>query len=157
MIRKIHFILPHILFAILAVLIILPSLESVGEYYSFLTVVILIEVALIFNRKSIVANDIGIIVFVFLIFWEYTTAKHGVKNGMLYPAPENVFAIFIKDYKKMAFKGGFVEGNVYDKAQIEEFASIPGRDVLIARFMGSIQSPMTKLALTLKAIAEKEA
>ena len=37
-------------------------------------------------------------------------------------------------------------------------ANIPGRDVLIARFMGSIQSPMTKLALTLKAIAEaKEA
>jgi large subunit ribosomal protein L10 len=57
----------------------------------------------------------------------------------------------------MAFKGGFVEGNVYDKTQIEEFASIPGRDVLIARFMGSIQSPMTKLALTLKAIAEKDA
>ena len=106
MIRKIHFILPHILFAILAVLIILPSLESVGEYYSFLTVVILIEVALIFNRKSIVASDIGIIVFVFLIFWEYTTAKHGVKNGMLYPAPENVFAIFIKDYKKI-FEGIF--------------------------------------------------
>ncbi len=106
MIRKIHSILPHILFAILAVLIILPSLESVGEYYSFLTVVILIEVALIFNRKSIVANDIGIIVFVFLIFWEYTTAKHGVKNGMLYPAPENVFAIFIKDYKKI-FEGIF--------------------------------------------------
>jgi large subunit ribosomal protein L10 len=58
----------------------------------------------------------------------------------------------------MAFKGGVVEGTVYDKAQIEEFASIPSRDVLIARFMGSIQSPMTKLALTLKAIAEaKEA
>ena len=72
-------------------------------------------------------------------------------------AGARVLAKAIKDYKKMAFKGGFVEGNVYDKAQIEEFASIPGRDVLIARFMGSIQSPMTKLALTLKAIAEKEA
>ena len=72
-------------------------------------------------------------------------------------AGARVIAKAIKDYKKMAFKGGVVEGIVYDKAQIEEFASIPGRDVLIARFMGSIQSPMTKLALTLKAIAEKEA
>ena len=62
----------------------------------------------------------------------------------------------IKDFKKMAFKGGVVEGTVYDKSQIEEFANIPGRDVLIARFMGSIQSPMTKLALTLKAIAEAQ-
>ncbi len=70
-------------------------------------------------------------------------------------AGARVLSKAIKDYKKMAFKGGFVEGNVYDKAQIEEFATIPGRDVLIARFMGSIQSPMTKLALTLKAIAEK--
>ena len=73
-------------------------------------------------------------------------------------AGARVVAKAIKDFKKMAFKGGVVEGTVYDKAQIEEFASIPGRDVLIARFMGSIQSPMTKLALTLKAIAEaKEA
>lgn len=62
----------------------------------------------------------------------------------------------IDKYNKMSFKGGIVEGTVYDKAQIEEFANIPSRDVLIARFMGSIQSPLTKLALTLKAIAEKE-
>ena len=69
-------------------------------------------------------------------------------------AGARVLAKAIKEYNKMAFKGGVVEGTVYDKAQIEEFASIPGRDVLIARFMGSIQSPMTTLALTLKAIAE---
>jgi len=72
-------------------------------------------------------------------------------------ASARVLAKAIKDYKKMAFKGGVVEGAVYDKAQIEEFATIPSREELIARFMGSIQSPMTKLALTLKAIAEKEA
>ncbi len=106
MIRKLHAFLPHILFVILAVLIVMPSLETVGEYYSFLAVVVLIEVALIIKRKSVVANDIGIIVFLFLIFWEYATAKHGVKNSMLYPAPENVFAIFIKDYKKI-FEGIF--------------------------------------------------
>ena len=62
----------------------------------------------------------------------------------------------IDKYNKMSFKGGIVEGTAYGKAQIEEFANIPSRDVLIARFMGSIQSPLTKLALTLKAIAEKE-
>ena len=72
-------------------------------------------------------------------------------------ASARVIAKAIKDYKKMAFKGGVVEGVVYDKAQIEEFSEIPSREELIARFMGSIQSPMTKLALTLKAIAEKEA
>jgi len=69
-------------------------------------------------------------------------------------ASARVLAKAIKDYKKMAFKGGVVEGQVYDKSQIEEFATIPSREELIARFMGSIQSPMTKLALTLKAIAD---
>jgi large subunit ribosomal protein L10 len=71
-------------------------------------------------------------------------------------AGARVLAKAIKDYKKMAFKGGVVEGLVYDKAQIEEFSSIPSKEELIARFMGSIQSPMTKLALTLKAIAEAQ-
>ena len=71
-------------------------------------------------------------------------------------AGAKVLAKAMKDYKKMAFKGGVVEGQVYDKAQIEEFSTIPSKNELIARFMGSIQSPMTKLALTLKAIAEKE-
>ena len=69
-------------------------------------------------------------------------------------AAARVLSKVIKDIKKMSFKGGVVEGTVYDKEQIEEFSNIPGRDTLIARFMGSIQSPMTKLALTLKAIAE---
>ena len=69
-------------------------------------------------------------------------------------AGARVLSKAIKEIKKMAFKGGVVEGTVYDKEQIEEFANIPGRDTLIARFMGSIQSPLTKLALTLKAIAE---
>jgi large subunit ribosomal protein L10 len=71
-------------------------------------------------------------------------------------AGARVLAKAIKEYKKMAFKGGVVEGQVYDKSQIEEFATIPSREELIARFMGSIQSPMTKLALTLKAIAEAQ-
>ena len=69
-------------------------------------------------------------------------------------AGARVLSKAIKELKKMAFKGGAVEGVVYDKTQIEEFASIPGRETLIARFMGSIQSPLTKLALTLKAIAD---
>ena len=72
-------------------------------------------------------------------------------------AGARVLAKAIKDFKKMAFKGGVVEGQVYDKAMVEEFATIPSREELIARFMGSIQSPMTKLALTLKANEEKGA
>lgn len=101
MMRKVHMVLPHILFLVLVILIFMPSLDSVDSYISFLVVAVVIEIAVIAKRKSSVACDIGIILYLFLIIWEYTTAKAGVKNTMLYPAPENVFGIFIKDYAKI--------------------------------------------------------
>ena len=73
-------------------------------------------------------------------------------------APARTLNEIIKDYKKMEFKAGIVEGEFYDKAGIEQIAEIPSRDVLIAKFMGSIQSPVSKFVRTLLAIAdEKEA
>lgn len=73
-------------------------------------------------------------------------------------APARILNEIIKDYKKMEFKAGIVEGEFYDKAGIEQIAEIPSRDVLIAKFMGSIQSPVSKFVRTLQAIAdEKEA
>lgn len=101
MIKKIHYILPHILFAVLLVMIFLPAVETTDSPIAFLAVVIATELGLLYKRKSKVACDIGIIVYLFFLFWEYKTAKIGVKNAMLYPAPENVFYIFIKDYKKI--------------------------------------------------------
>lgn len=101
MMRKVYMVLPHILFLVLVILIFMPSLDSVDSYISFLIVAVVIEIAVIAKRKSIVACDIGIILYLFLIIWEYTTAKTGVKNTMLYPAPENVFGIFINDYAKI--------------------------------------------------------
>jgi NitT/TauT family transport system permease protein len=101
MIKKIHYILPHILFAVLLVMIFLPAVETTDSPIAFLAVVIATELGILYKRKSKVACDIGIIVYLFFLFWEYKTAKIGVKNAMLYPAPENVFYIFIKDYKKI--------------------------------------------------------
>ena len=71
-------------------------------------------------------------------------------------ASARVIAKAIKQYKKMAFKGGIVEGVVYDKAQIEEFSEIPSREELIARFMGSIQSPLSQFVRTLAAIVDAD-
>ncbi|MEE0742564.1 MAG: 50S ribosomal protein L10 [Emergencia sp.] len=71
-------------------------------------------------------------------------------------APARTLNEIIKDYKKMEFKAGVVEGVYYDKAGIEQIADIPSRDVLIAKFMGSIQSPVSKFVRTLAAIAEEK-
>lgn len=101
MIRKIHGALPHLLFLVLVFLILQPSVEGTKSYTAFLIIVIVVEAALLANWKKKAAIDIGIIVFVALILWEYITAKVGVKDAMLYPAPENVFNIFVTDYEKI--------------------------------------------------------
>ena len=71
-------------------------------------------------------------------------------------APARTLNKIIKDFKKMEFKAGVVEGTFYDKAGIEAVAEIPSRDELIAKFMGSIQSPVSKFVRTLAAIAEEK-
>ncbi|MBR4020162.1 MAG: 50S ribosomal protein L10 [Firmicutes bacterium] len=71
-------------------------------------------------------------------------------------APARVLNGIIKDFKKMEFKAGVVEGTYYDKTGIEAVAEIPSRDELIAKFMGSIQSPVSKFVRTLAAIAEEK-
>ena len=102
--KKIYAILPHILFILLVTLVLQPSIEGTESYLSFLVVIIAIELVLIIKYKSIVSNTIGIIVYLLFILWEYKSAKVGIENSILYPAPENVFAVFMKDYDKI-FEG----------------------------------------------------
>ena len=72
-------------------------------------------------------------------------------------APARVLNEVIKEYKKMEFKAGVVEGNFCNKDEIQAVADIPSRDVLIAKFMGSIQSPVSKAVRTFQAIADAKA
>ena len=72
-------------------------------------------------------------------------------------APARVLNDARKAYKKMEFKGGIIEGEYYDKENIEKIAAIPSRDTLISKFMGSIQSPVSKAVRTFQAIADAKA
>ncbi len=69
-------------------------------------------------------------------------------------APARVINGIIKEYKKMEFKAGMIEGTFYDSEGVKAIASLPSRDELIAKFMGSIQSPVGKLVRTFQAIAD---
>lgn len=72
-------------------------------------------------------------------------------------APARVLNNAIKEFKVMEFKGGVVEGQAYDAAGIKAIATLPSRDELLAKFLGSIKSPITKFAYTLQAIADQKA
>ena len=70
-------------------------------------------------------------------------------------APARVIAEFAKTCEKLEFKAGVVEGTYYDAKGIQVIASIPSREVLLSRLLGSMQSPITNLARVIKQIAEK--
>ena len=66
-------------------------------------------------------------------------------------APARELANFAKTAEKLEIKGGVVEGNAYDAAGIMEIAKIPGREALISRLLGSMQSPITNIRSKRKA------
>ena len=72
-------------------------------------------------------------------------------------APARVLKEVMDSFKKMEFKAGVVEGTFFDNEGIKEIANIPNRDILIAKFMGSIQSPVSKFVRTVQAIADDRA
>ena len=70
-------------------------------------------------------------------------------------APARVLADFAKKAPALEVKAGVVEGNFYDEAGMKAISSIPSREVLLSKLLGSLQSPITNLARVLNQIAEK--
>lgn len=71
-------------------------------------------------------------------------------------APARVLHTFAKDHKKLELKAGIVDGVVYNKAEVEKLATIPSKEVLIAKLLGSFKAPLSNLAYLLNAIKEKK-
>ncbi|MDD6195285.1 50S ribosomal protein L10 [[Clostridium] aminophilum] len=71
-------------------------------------------------------------------------------------APARILADFAKTAKALEIKGGIVEDKYYDAAAMQTIASIPSRDVLLGRLLGSMQSPVANFARVIKQIAEKD-
>ena len=70
-------------------------------------------------------------------------------------AAARVLAKFAKTAEALEIKGGVVDGVYYDAAGIGQIASIPSREVLLSKLLGSMQSPVTNFARVIKQIAEK--
>lgn len=70
-------------------------------------------------------------------------------------APARIIADFAKNAPAIELKAGVVEGTYYDAKAIMEIAKIPGRNELLSRLLGSLQSPITNFARVMKQIAEK--
>ncbi len=71
-------------------------------------------------------------------------------------APARILHEFGKTADKLQLKSGVVEGTYYDTNGIKVIATIPSREVLLSRLLGSMQSPVTNFARVVKQIAEKK-
>lgn len=83
-----------------------------------------------------------------------TAVAFGVEDAT---APARLLNDLAKKMPKLELKSGVVEGTYYDQKGIQIVATIPSREVLISRLLGSLQSPIANLARVLKQIAEKAA
>jgi large subunit ribosomal protein L10 len=84
------------------------------------------------------------------------TGPNAIAFGYADPVvPAKVIKDFAKDHKNLELKTGVIEGEYYDVDKIVEIADIPSRDELIAKFMGSIKSPVSNFVYLLTNIIEE--
>ena len=72
-------------------------------------------------------------------------------------APARMVAKFAKEIPNLEMVAGVVEGQFYDAKGMQAISQIPGREELIGRLLGSMQSPIANFARVLNQIAEKNA
>ena len=70
-------------------------------------------------------------------------------------APARVLSENMKGAPALVFKGGVIDGTYYDEKGCQVIATIPSKEVLISRLLGSMQSPVANFARVIKQIAEK--
>ena len=70
-------------------------------------------------------------------------------------APARILAKFAKTASNLEIKAGVVEGTFYDAKGMAAVASVPSREELLSKLLGSLQSPITNFARVLNQIAEQ--
>ena len=71
-------------------------------------------------------------------------------------APARILSKFAKTAPALELKAAVVEGNLYNTDEVKALASIPSREELLSKLLGSMQSPISNLARVLNQIAESK-
>ena len=70
-------------------------------------------------------------------------------------APAKVLKKYADKVESFKILAGYLDGAVIDEKTVIELADIPSKETLIAKFLGSIQSPLYGLAYALQGIIDK--
>jgi large subunit ribosomal protein L10 len=71
-------------------------------------------------------------------------------------APAKILKENLKKFKKGELKGGILEGKVIDAKTVDQIADLPSREQMLARMLGSMKSPVQKLAIALSEVAKQK-
>ena len=71
-------------------------------------------------------------------------------------APARIIAKYAKTAPTLKMIAGVVEGNYYDEAGVNALATVPSREELLGKLLGSIQSPIANFARVISQIAESK-
>jgi len=71
-------------------------------------------------------------------------------------AAAQVVADFAKTNDKLVIRGGVYSGKALDVNGVKQLANIPTKEVLLAQLLGLMQSPISRTARVLAAVAEKK-
>lgn len=71
-------------------------------------------------------------------------------------APARIIAKYAKTAPMLKMIGGVVEGDYYDEKGVSALATVPSREELLGKLLGSIQSPISNLARVINQIAEQQ-
>lgn len=69
-------------------------------------------------------------------------------------AAAKVVSDFAKTNDKLVIRGGAFAGKAMDVAAVKQLASIPPKEVLLGQLLGLMQSPISRIARVLAAVAE---
>ena len=71
-------------------------------------------------------------------------------------AAAKVMAEFAKTNDKLVIRSGVYAGKSLDENGVKQLAAIPSKEVLLAQLLGLMQSPVSRTARVLAALAEKK-
>lgn len=71
-------------------------------------------------------------------------------------APAKILKEYDDKVETFQIKAGYIDGKIVDADVVKQLASIPPKEVLLGKLLGSLKSPLCKLCAVLNAKVEKD-
>ena len=88
---------------------------------------------------------------------QYLTGMTAIAIGTTDPvAPAKVLKEYADKVSSFEIKCGFIDGAVINADEVKALASVPSKPILVGKMLGTMMSPVSKLAICLQQIIDKQ-